>query len=102
MRVNRGRSKALDSLSRRSVKIGWRHGELLGSELKPSGEIPASLPTEAGQVFLNRSEAITREMKNMVNEMNVLTNSVSGGCLLWFPFAGRVYLYVGDGASSLK
>lgn len=55
--------------------------------------------TEAGQVFLNWSEAITREMKNMVNENECSDQQRGGGCLLWFPFAGRVYLYVGDGAS---
>ncbi len=39
------------------------------------------------------------KMKNMVNEMNALTNSAVVDVSLWFPFAGRVYLYVGDGAS---
>ncbi|MHC6852585.1 LysR family transcriptional regulator, partial [Klebsiella pneumoniae] len=45
-----------------------------GSELIVRRNTGVSL-TEAGQVFLNWSEAITREMKNMVNEMNALTNS---------------------------
>ena len=41
--------------------------------------------TEAGQVFLNWSEAITREMKNMVNEMNALTNSAVVDVSFGFP-----------------
>ncbi len=57
-----------------------------GSELIVRRNTGVSL-TEAGQVFLNWSEAITREMKNMVNEMNALTNSavvdVSFGFLRW-------------------
>ncbi|MDU1297302.1 MAG: transcriptional regulator TdcA, partial [Enterobacter hormaechei] len=55
-----------------------------GSELIVRRNTGVSL-TEAGQVFLNWSEAITREMKNMVNEMNALTNSAVVDVSFGFP-----------------
>lgn len=55
-----------------------------GSELIVRRNTGVSL-TEAGQVFLNWSEAITREMKNMVNEMNDLTNSAVVDVSFGFP-----------------
>ena len=55
-----------------------------GSELIVRRNTGVSL-TEAGQVFLNWSEAITREMKNMVNEMNALTNSALVDVSFGFP-----------------
>ncbi len=69
-----------------------------GSELIVRRNTGVSL-TEAGQVFLNWSEAITREMKNMVNEMNALTNSAVVDVSFGFPSLVGFYLYVGDGAS---
>ncbi|STV24165.1 DNA-binding transcriptional activator TdcA [Klebsiella pneumoniae] len=38
-------------------------------------------------------------MKNMVNEMNALTNSAVVDVSFGFPSLVGVYLYVGDGAS---
>ena len=55
-----------------------------GSELIVRRNTGVSL-TEAGQVFLNWSETITREMKNMVNEMNALTNSTVVDVSFGFP-----------------
>ncbi|WP_213704408.1 LysR family transcriptional regulator, partial [Klebsiella aerogenes] len=41
--------------------------------------------TEAGQVLLSWSESITREMKNMVNEMNSMTCSTVVDVSFGFP-----------------
>ncbi len=53
--------------------------------------------TEAGQVLLSWSESITREMKNMINEMNSIEQyDVQYRCrrLVWFSFADWLYLHV--------
>lgn len=83
-RVNRGRTKALGLTQPAVSKIIGDMESYFGSELIVRRNTGVSL-TEAGQVFLNWSEAITREMKNMVNEMNALTNSAVVDVSFGFP-----------------
>ncbi len=52
--------------------------------------------TPAGQLLLSRSESITREMKNMVNEISGMSSGGGGGSLIWFSFIDWFYFYVRD------
>ncbi|MFO6426044.1 hypothetical protein ACLBOM_06815 [Escherichia coli] len=51
--------------------------------------------TPAGQLLLSRSESITREMKNMVNEISGMSSEAVVE-VIWFSFIDWFYFYVRD------